>query len=262
MNRFILAAILVALAPAAHAFDSGADLAAVYAKEVERRLQIPDAERLRYAALLGKTLDAAGHAALAPQFFVLVDRNPYVQAAMIYWKSAAGEYLFVGASPVSTGKPGEYEHFETPLGVFDHSLENPDFRAEGTTNVEGVRGLGERGARVYDFGWQKAKRGWGEGGESAMRLLMHSTDPVLLEKRIGRPQSKGCVRIPTSMNEFIDRYGILDADYERALAQGRPLWVLHADRQPTPWSGRYLVIVESDTAQRPDWAQAEALPAQ
>ena len=261
MNRFILAAILVALAPAAHAFDSGADLAAVYAKEVERRLQVPDAERLRYAALLGKTLDAAGHAALAPQFFVLVDRNPYVQAAMIYWKSAAGEYLFVGASPVSTGKPGEYEHFETPLGVFDHSLANADFRAEGTTNVEGLRGLGERGARVYDFGWQTARRGWGEAKESAMLLLVHSTDPALLEKRIGRPQSKGCVRIPAGMNEFIDRYGILDADYERALAQGRSLWVLRADREPTPWSGRYLVIVESDAAQRPDWANAEAVPA-
>jgi hypothetical protein len=254
MNRFILAAILISLAPAAHAFDSGAELAAVYAKEVERRLQVPDAERQRYAALLGKALDAAGYAALAPQFFLLVDRNPNVQAVMIYWKSPAGEYLFIGASPVSTGKPGEYDHFETPLGVFDHSLANPDFRAEGTTNVEGLRGLGKRGDRVYDFGWQTAKRGWGEGGESTMRLLVHSTDPAVLEKRIGRPQSKGCVRIPAGLNEFIDRYGILDADYERAFAQRRQLWVLRADRQPTPWSGRYLVIIESGAVERPEWA--------
>ena len=107
-------------------------------------------------------------------------------------------------------------------------------------------------------GWQTAKRGWGEGGESAMRLLVHSTDPALLEKRIGRPQSKGCVRIPAGMNEFIDRYGILDADYERALAQGKLLWVLRTDRQPTPWSGRYLAIIESDALERPDWARTEA----
>jgi hypothetical protein len=260
MLRFILASALAALASVAqlaYAFDSGAELGAVYDKEVARRLQVPEEARARYAALLGKALDAAGHADLAPQFFMLVDRNPNVQAAMIYWKSAAGEYRFVGASPCSTGRPGKYEHFETPLGVFEHTLANPDFRAEGTTNIEGLRALGKRGDRVYDFGWQIAKRGWGEGGESPMRLLMHSTDPAVLEKRIGRPQSKGCVRIPASLNEFIDRYGILDADYERALAQGRQLWVLHADRQPTPWSGRYLVIIESDAAQRPDWAQPE-----
>jgi len=107
---------------------------------------------------------------------------------------------------------------------------------------------------VYDFGWQKALRGWGGDGESPMRLQMHATDPDMLEPRVGTPQSKGCIRIPAALNAFIDRYGLLDADYERAAAQGKHLWVLRPDRQPTPWSGRYLVIVDSARSGHPAWA--------
>nr|MBP8310475.1 hypothetical protein [Burkholderiaceae bacterium] len=53
---------------------------------------------------------------------------------------------------------------------------------------------------------------------------------------------------------FLDRYGVLDADYEQAVAAGRSLWVLRADRQPVPWAGRYLVIIDSQVAERPLWA--------
>jgi len=49
-------------------------------------------------------------------------------------------WRLVGAAPVSTGLPGRFEHFTTPLGVFEHSLANPDFRAEGTKNQFGIRG--------------------------------------------------------------------------------------------------------------------------
>ena len=52
-------------------------------------------------------------------------------------------------------------------------------RAEGTRNALGIRGYGERGMRVYDFGWVMGDRGWGTGGRSAMRLQMHATDPSL-----------------------------------------------------------------------------------
>lgn len=54
------------------------------------------------------------------------------------------------------------------------------------------------------------------GGEGNIRLLLHATDPDYLEHRRGRPASKGCVRIPAAMNRFLDRHGVLDADYERA----------------------------------------------
>jgi hypothetical protein len=100
---------------------------------------------------------------------------------MIYWMSPERVFYFIGASPVSTGKPGRFDHFETPTGVFEHTVGNPDFRSEGTRNKLGIRGYGRKGIRVYDFGWQNAVRGWGRGGTGVMRLQMHATDPDLLE---------------------------------------------------------------------------------
>lgn len=161
----------------------------------------------------------------------------------------------IGASPVATGRPGEYEHFLTPLGVFAHSLANPDFRAEGTRNALGIRGYGRKGMRVYDFGWVEAERTWGPRGEGLMRLQVHSTDPEFLEPLLGRWHSKGCIRVAARLNSFIDRHGLLDADYDAALGAGHRLWVLRADREPTPWAGRWLVVVESERVERPAWSR-------
>ena len=74
------------------------------------------------------------------------------QAAMLYWTPPGAPPLYVGAAPVSTGKVGQFDHFETPTGVFAHTLRNPDFRAEGTKNANGILGYGAKGMRVYDFG--------------------------------------------------------------------------------------------------------------
>jgi hypothetical protein len=177
---------------------------------------------------------------------------------MIFWKSEAGAFLLIGASPASSGQPGQYEHFETPVGVFEHTIDNPDFRAEGTRNDLGILGYGRKGMRIYDFGWVKAPKGWGDHAESIMRLQMHATDPDFLERRLGSAQSKGCIRIPASLNTFIDHYGILDANYESAAASGRRFFVLSSDREPTPWSGRYLVVVDSNRQKRPAWSWSPA----
>jgi hypothetical protein len=53
---------------------------------------------------------------------------------------------------------------------------------------------------------------------------------------------------------------VLDADYEQALAQGSPLWVLSADRRPTRWPGRYLLVVDSGTLKRPVWSPLPGRP--
>jgi hypothetical protein len=79
----------------------------------------------------------------------------------------------------------------------------------------------------------------------AMRLQMHATDPDRLEQRLGTAQSKGCIPISASLNAFIDRFAILDEDYDAKAAEGRHFWVLRGDRSPTPWSGRYVVVVDS-----------------
>ena len=243
--------LLISLAAAA---DSPADLAGLYAREVDRRLEVPAAEQSAYGITMEDALRGGQVVAWADQYVVLVDRNPNVQAVMLYWRSSIGNAIFIGASPASTGRPGSFEHFETPVGVFTHSIANPDFRAEGTKNERGICGYGAKGMRVFDFGWVPARQTWGRKAESVMRLQMHATDARLLEPRLGTAQSKGCIRIPASLNEFIDRYGILDADYEQAIAAGQTFWVLRRDRTPTPWSGRYLVVVDSAHKARPAWS--------
>ena len=244
------------LCPLLAQVDSGAgdgtSLASAYAQQVDRRLQIPESEQSFYAELLSKNL--ASEDSKEAQFVVIVDRNKFVQAAMIYWMSADGMFHFIGGSPVSTGKPGKYDHFITPTGVFEHTIDNLDFLSEGTRNEFGIRGYGRKGMRVYDFGWQTAQKGWDDGGESEMRLQMHATDPALLEQKLGTRQSKGCIRIPATLNTFIDHYGILDGDYEKAMATGMTFWVLAKTREATPWSGKFLVVVDTGRTARPAWS--------
>ena len=218
------------------------------------RLDVPPDEQADYANKLAAVLANAGIADSQPQYFILVDRSPMIQAAFVYWGSSDVAWHLIGASPVSTGRPGEYDHFLTPLGVFKHSLANLDFRAEGTRNSNGIRGYGSKGMRIYDFGWAKGMRTWGAPGLSQLRLQMHATDPDLLEPLLGGWHSKGCIRIPASLNMFIDRHGLLDSDYEAAARAGRHFWVLHPDRAATPWPGRWLVVIDSERRERPAWS--------
>jgi hypothetical protein len=231
----------------------------VFERDVDRRLELPPPDQAHYAVVLARALAAASVRIERTQFVLLIDRDAFVQAAMLWWVDPLGRAGLIGATPASTGRPSGFEHFATPLGVFEHSLANPDFRAEGTTNALGIRGYGERGLRVFDFGWVIAPRGWAPG-EQAMRLQVHATDPVHLEPRLGVRSSKGCIRIPATLNRFIDRHGVLDAAYDEALAEGRTLWVLRADRMPTPWSGRWLVVIDSMRTARPPWSPAAGRP--
>lgn len=238
----------------ANAASAAIPLASEFEQAVVPQLRPPQDVVVSYATLLQGALDSAGVRIERPQFVALVDRSPKVQAVLLLWGSASTVWRLVGAAPVSTGLPGRYEHFATPLGVFEHSVNNPDYRAEGTKNRFGIRGYGRKGTRVYDFGWTRAAKGWGNGAISVMRLQMHATDPDRLEQRLGTAQSKGCIRIPASLNEFIDRHGVLDEDYQEKIDEGRRLWVLRGDRTSTPWSGRYLVVVDSMSSERPDWS--------
>ncbi len=256
---FFLPAFCLLMPHVLLAQGDGTRLAPLYAAQVDKKLDIPEADQHFYADLLGETLgDRTGGQA---QYVVLVDRNDFVQAAMIYWMSPDGQFHFIGASPVSTGKPGRYEHFVTPTGVFEHTTDNPDFRSKGTFNRNHIRGYGAKGMRVYDFGWQPAIRGWGKGGEGKLRLQMHATDPDRLAQKLGTPQSEGCIRIPATLNTFIDHYGILDGDYEKAMAEGQTFWVLSKTREATSWSGRFLVVVDSGRTERASWDQVTTLEA-
>ena len=233
----LIFALLLASSAILSKAEDGALLTLAFQTEVDRRLDVPQPDQLQYAQLLEGALASAGTLFMRSQYILALDRNPNVQAIFVYWldaQASTDHFHFIGASPVSTGKPGRIGYFITPLGVFAHTLNNKDFRAEGTLNKLGIRGYGRKGMRVFDFGWVQGERGWGSGGQNQMRLLLHATDPDYLEKLLGKPSSKGCIRIPATLNTFIDRYGLLDADYEQAQANGKRLWVLRPDRTPTP----------------------------
>ena len=256
MYRF-LALMLLTFASPASAAENGAMLSHRFEAEVTMRLALPAAEQAVYGQHLLDALTRAGVHPDASQYIVLMDRSPQVQAVFIYWLEKQEPGLqphFIGASPASTGKPGEYDYFITPLGAFPNTVDAADYRAEGTQNKLGIRGLGRKGLRVFDFGWVQGKRGWDNDGYSPMRLLLHATDPDWLEPHLGEPMSKGCIRIPAALVDFIDRYGLLDADYERSMMAGKEHWQIRKDRTPTPWSGRYLVIIDSGQTERPEWS--------
>ncbi|MBU9377802.1 hypothetical protein KTE28_26065 [Burkholderia multivorans] len=231
------------------------DMRKRFAQEVTRRLNVPANEQRAYGERLQRALAAADLADLAGEYVAMVDRAPNVQALFIYFRATpANAWLLIGAAPVATGLPGQYDHFLTPLGVFHHSPDHMDFRAEGTTNENGIRGYGHRDMRIFDFGWVDGERGWGKGGKSAMRFQMHATDPDRLEPLLGIRHSKGCVRIPASLNTFLDRHGILDDDYQARVEAGKSLWVLRGDREISPIAGRYLVVIDSARKTRPAWS--------
>ncbi|WP_082741754.1 hypothetical protein [Burkholderia sp. MSMB1072] len=231
------------------------DMRKRFTQEVTRRLNVPASEQRAYGERLQQALADADLGDLAGEYVAMVDRAPNVQALFIYFRATpANAWLMIGASPVGTGLPGQYDHFLTPLGVFHHSPDTMDFRAEGTTNENGIRGYGRRDMRIYDFGWVDGERGWGKGGVSPMRFQMHATDPDRLEALLGIRHSKGCVRIPASLNTFLDRHGLLDDDYQARVEAGKSLWVLRRDRDVTPIAGRYLVVIDSARKTRPAWS--------
>jgi hypothetical protein len=252
----VLAGVLL-LGHTAWAADAAMlELDAQFARQVDHRLELPLSDQGLYIGLAQQALAQAQHQQLPAQTFLMVDRNPHIQAAFLLLLTPAGDWHWVGATAVSTGKPGSFEHFITPRGVFAHSPDNPDYRAAGTYNENHIRGYGVRNMRVFDFGWQMAERGWGDGGSSPMRLAVHATDPERLEARLGSIASEGCIRIPASLNHFLDHYGVLDADYEAALSEGKTLRALLPDRQTLPWAGRYLIVIDSEATERPLWSPA------
>ncbi|WP_343713219.1 L,D-transpeptidase [Inquilinus sp.] len=224
-----------------------ARLRATLAQEVPGAIaDLPEAGQ-HWAGLAQRAIAARGQAIRRPQLVMVVDRNPAVQEMRLVLARPSGPWRSMGGTRVSTGQEGRHGYFITPTGVFPHTDAILDWRAEGTFNANGIRGLGLRGMRVWDFGWQAAERGWDADGSTAeIRLLVHATDPDTLEQRLGRPASKGCVRVPGPMNVFLDRHGILDSDYEAA-AKADPRYeaVLRPDRTPTPLAGNMLVIVDS-----------------
>ncbi len=194
----------------------------------------------RAAAMVSGLSDIGGH------LLTVVDRSKS-QAIIIYMVSPDRENWSVAyQGHVSTGKPGRREHFLTPVGVFEIDGSILDYRAEGTFNDNHIRGIGLKGSRVWDMGWQETEDWRHPGATARIRMEMHATDPANLEKRIGRPDSEGCIRIHADLNAVMDTYGVLDAAPGQMAQNGDARWqyVLGKSHVFTPEAGRYLVILD------------------
>lgn len=228
-------------------------LRAALVREVpQHSVDTPDGD-LAWIRRTKKVAAGSGFVIDRAQLVVVVDRSPAVQQLRIILARPDASWQVIGGSKVSTGQAGRRGYFITPVGVFLHTDAILDFRALGTFNENHIRGLGLKGMRVWDFGWQTAERGWRvDRDEAEIRLQMHATDPDYLEQRLGRPASQGCVRVPATMNRFLDRHGVLDVDYERdAPNDPRLASVLLRDRDPTPLAGHALIVVDSESRQQP-----------
>ncbi|WP_203414111.1 L,D-transpeptidase family protein [Entomobacter blattae] len=182
-----------------------------------------------------------------PQILTVVDRNPHAQALAFILAQPEGSWLVLGGTHVSTGQSGRKYYYITPTGVFHNTTERLGYRALGTKNENGVRGIGLKGMRVWDMGWQWAEKGWLSSREKGqIRLEIHATDPALLEWKIGHPASEGCIRLPTAVNVFMDKHGLIDVLYEQAASYDiRFRALLPKDRIPSLIAGDALVVVDS-----------------
>ncbi len=192
-------------------------------------------------ALIVRAGALLGNAPASSQYFLLVDRNAERQtASLALFDGSKKEIAILGTSKTSTGDPKRRGHFETPIGIFKNTPSNMSYRALGTKNSKGWRGLGAKGSRIWDLGWQRTNLP--RDGTTEIRLLVHATDPDFGELRLGKQDSKGCIRIPATFNRFLDRYGILDAEYERS---EKARYVLRKDRSPAAFAGSLVVVVDS-----------------
>ncbi len=220
--------------------------------DVHGLLKLPEARRQAMIHMAQEEVSKADFPITRPQILTVVDRNPKVQTlALILALPDDSDWKLLGAVHVSTGTKGRKYYYITPTGVFDNSADRLGYRALGTKNKNGIRGYGIKGMRVWDFGWHTAVKGWLASGETGdIRLEMHATDPQWLEQRLGHTASEGCVRIPATLNVFMDHYGLIDVAYEQAASYDRRFRaLLPPDRAPSPIAGSALVVVDSNEAQ-------------
>lgn len=259
--RAIAAILITLLATPAYAetLDPGDEtvellrLRQAFQQEVRNPVKPDPVRDAKLVTLARSSLADAGVSIDHPQLVVVVDRNPRVQQLMIMLAEPTDPWRLVGGSPISTGQTGRFDHYVTPVGVFRVTNAILGYRAEGTLNENGIRGLGAKGMRVWDFGWQVAMKGWaepvGRPDRTPIRFMLHATDPDHLEQRLGHPASQGCIRMPAGLNRFLDEHGVIDADYERAAVDDiRFRALLRADREPSPLAGDMLIVVDSGPA--------------
>ena len=234
-----------ALAPATVAMEARS-IAGAMAQAVPGAIDLTVARQQALVAL-ARQMAASDHLFIQqPELVLIVDRAPQAQLLALTLAQPDGDWQILGARHVSTGKPGRLQHFKTPVGVLLNDGSEIGYRAQGTYNQNHIRGLGVKGMRVWDFGWQTTDDWRTPGATMEVRVEMHATDPAVLEQRIGRADSEGCVRLPDTLNRFLDRHGIIDATIIRlGETDSGYRALLSPYLEPTPLAGDAVIVVDS-----------------
>ena len=128
-----------------------------------------------------------------PQLLVVADRNPTVQELRIILARPDAPWEVIGGSKISTGQAGRRGYFITPIGVFLHTDGILDYRALGTFNENHIRGLGLKGMRVWDFGWQTAAWASIPVASFASASLLDAVAPRAIARRSTSPKRSSAV---------------------------------------------------------------------
>nr|WP_298794678.1 L,D-transpeptidase [uncultured Acetobacter sp.] len=230
-------------------------LTSAFRHEVPVALKVSAVQKAAWIMLAQEQLQQSSFPLDRPQVVLVVDRNPAVQRmCLMLALPGRSDWQVIGSTKVSTGTTGRKFYYITPTGVFNNTADILGYRALGTKNENGIMGNGTKGMRVWDFGWQWAEKGWLPSREKGqIRLEMHATDPVYLESRLGHVASEGCIRIPSSLNIFIDKHGLIDVEDEQmAVIDNRFRALLRPDRVVSSLAGSAVIVV--DSASRPDLA--------
>lgn len=220
----------------------------LFQKEVPAAFTPSSSQKDTWLILARQQASLSGYVVQTPQAVVIADRNPTVQrACIVVARPNTPEWTIIGCTRISTGTIGRKHHYITPVGIFTNTADRLGYRAQGTKNENGIMGNGTKGMRVWDFGWQVAEKGWLPSREQGpIRLEMHATDPVFLERQLGHMASAGCIRIPAALNIYIDKNGLLDAEYERKAATDKRFRaLLRTDRTPSQLAGMAVIVVDS-----------------
>lgn len=208
------------------------ELRQAYRREVRQRLHVPRDEVRLYGGISELELFSTNQELLAPQYLLVVDRNPHVQAAFLFWRLVAGSYELVGASPVSTGRE--------PVDALDavRGLLEEVAAADGACAQAPAHTCRSGDLRVYDFGWPPLHA---RPVRRDLRVQVRGADGAAAQ-RLGSPCADDCILLPPSLVTFLDEYGVLDE------GSGRP------QRHVLPFRGRYLLLVDSERDERPAWS--------
>jgi len=213
----------------------------VFAQGIRSKIEIDGDYQIRIFQDALKKLIKAN--VIESQYFLYVDRHPQKQIIFVcFFDKEKKEILEIGRDRVSTGNSRRKGHFKTPINMFKNTINHFGYRADGTKNKQGWQGLGKKNSRVWDFGWQKIDK---NGQTFDILLLMHATDPNYGESQLGKPVSKGCIRISAELNEFLDQYWLIDRDYERNKHPQKVQWLLRKNRTPVFYQGEYLIVSDS-----------------